>query len=101
MNMRIIFFALALVSIINCQAQSLDIPELQALKEKIADDTYPNIDGIIVEQCDNIIIEEYFNDFNKNSRHDMRSSFKSVTSILAGIAVDQKLISIDDKIIKY
>jgi len=46
-------------------------------------------------------VEEYCNKFKRNSRYDMRSSFKSITSLLAGIAVDKKLITIDDKLIKH
>jgi Beta-lactamase class C and other penicillin binding proteins len=99
--MRILFTAIALILIINCQGQNSNTPQLKELKKRIDDRTYPNIDGIIVEHCDEIIVEEYFNEFDKNRRHDMRSSFKSVTSLLAGIAVDKKLITIDDKLIKY
>lgn len=99
--MRIILLVLTLFSIVNCQGQNSDKPLLKVLKAKIADGTYPRIDGIIVEHCDDIIVEEYFNGFKSDSRHDMRSSFKSITSLLAGIAVDKGLISIDDKLVKY
>lgn len=99
--MKIIFFVSTLFTIINCHGQNFDNPRLIELKERIADRTYPRIDGIIVEHCDKIIVEEYFNEFDKNSRHDMRSSFKSITSLLTGIAVDKGLITIDDKLTKY
>src|SRR5690606_16904291 len=36
-----------------------------------------------------------------NSRHDIRSSFKSITSLLAGIAIDKKLIALDDRLGRF
>lgn len=101
MKLKILFLAITLISILTCQAQKSNIPQLKELKERVTNGTYPNIDGIIVEHCDEIIVEEYFNGFDKQSRHDMRSSFKSVTSLLTGIAVDKKLVAIDDKLVKY
>lgn len=99
--MRIILSCILLLSVFTCRGQSADIPQLQALKEAIADRTYPNIDGVIVEHCDARIVEEYFNGFDKESRHDMRSSFKSVTSLLTGIAVDKGLMTIHDPLSQY
>ncbi|MGB3150225.1 MAG: hypothetical protein WBB27_06135, partial [Maribacter sp.] len=63
--------------------------ELTELKSIIASDTYPKIDGLIISQNDNILFEEYFNGFARESLHDTRSSFKSITSLLAGIAIDK------------
>lgn len=74
---------------------------LEDLKNKINKNAYPNIDAIVVSKNNKIIIEEYFNGFTKDSLHDLRSSFKSITSLLAGIAIDKKLIAIDDKIIRF
>ncbi|TYP94639.1 beta-lactamase [Sphingobacterium allocomposti] len=81
---------------IPCHAQEADTSLFKGLKEKIVDNTYSKVDAVIVEHNGDIILEEYFNGFNKDSVHDIRSSFKSVTSLLAGIAVDQKLIALDD-----
>ena len=99
--MKIIPLALAIVSIISCQGQDVDKSRLKDLKEKIAENIYPNIDGIIVEHGDEVIIEAYFNGFEKDRRHDMRSSFKSITSLLAGIAVDKKLIALGDSLDRF
>ncbi|MEM8894208.1 MAG: serine hydrolase domain-containing protein, partial [Bacteroidota bacterium] len=67
----------------------------------IDDGTYPNIDAIIVQQGDQIIIEDYFNDFDREAMHDTRSSFKSITSLLAGIAIDQGLLKLEDNLGKF
>ena len=49
-----------------------------------------------------IVIEEYFNDYSLNKQHDLRSATKSIRSILLGIALDKGFIgTIDDPISKY
>ena len=49
-----------------------------------------------------IVLEEYFNDLNANTPHDLRSVSKSIRSILLGIALNEGYIeSIDDPISKY
>ncbi len=83
---------------ITSKAQEVDQSLFRELKEKVINNTYPKSDAVIVENNDNIIFEEYFNGFNKDSRHDIRSSFKSITSLLAGIAIDKKLITLDDRL---
>ncbi len=54
---------------ITSKAQEVDQSLFRELKEKVIDNTYPKIDAVIVENNDNIIFEEYFNGFNKDSRH--------------------------------
>ena len=47
-------------------------------------------------------IEEYFKDYNANEPHDLRSTSKSIRSILLGIAIDKRFIdNINDPIYKY
>ena len=49
-----------------------------------------------------IIIEEYLNGNSRDKPHDLRSTSKSIRSILLGIAIDKGFIeSIDDPISKY
>ncbi len=49
-----------------------------------------------------LIFEEYFNGHSPSQRHDLRSTTKSIRSILLGIAIDKGLIgSVDDPISKY
>lgn len=94
---RIFIFLLALAGT-HCQAQTSYLSEL---KEQIRQGVYPNIDGILVVQNGTLLIEEYFNGFHRDSLHDTRSSFKSITSLLAGIAIDQSLLSLDDRLSKF
>lgn len=99
--MKFFLFALATLVFINCRAQLAEMSFLEELKEKVADKTYPKIDAIIVQQGEEIIMEEYFNGFHKDSIHDLRSTFKSITSLLAGIAIDKKLLSLDDTLGRF
>ncbi|MBA4851418.1 serine hydrolase [Emticicia sp. BO119] len=99
--MKNLLLSLCMMVFTNCQAQQVDNLLIKELKDKIADKTYPKIDAIVVKQGDEIIVEEYFNGFRKDTPHDTRSSFKSITSILAGIAIDKKLMSVDDKIGRF
>jgi CubicO group peptidase (beta-lactamase class C family) len=43
--------------------------------------------GLVVIKNNQIVIEEYFNTFWRNSIHDIRSAGKSVTALLLGIAI--------------
>lgn len=99
--MKSILFTILLLSLLSCQAQQVDKSTTTALKEKVADNTYPKIDAIVVEQGDKIIVEQYFNGFTKDSQHDVRSAFKSITSMLAGIAIDKKLMALDDTLGRF
>ena len=85
----------------SCQGQDANKALIKELKEKVADEVYPNIDGILVEQGSSILLETYFNGFERDSLHDTRSSFKSITSLLAGIAIDRKMISLEDPIHRF
>lgn len=99
--MKFIHLSFVIFSFSSCLAQNTNQTQLQELKDRIADNTYPNIEGIIVKHGDSLIVEEYFNGFGKDSLHDTRSSFKSITSLLAGIAIDQGLMSLDDRLERF
>ena len=86
---------------LGCQSQQSNKNKLTELKEAIAADTYPKIDAVIVQKGDKIVVEEYFGKFDKSTLHDTRSAFKSITSILTGIAIDKGFINPGDHILKY
>ncbi|MEO0899684.1 MAG: serine hydrolase [Bacteroidota bacterium] len=98
--MRLLTAFLFLLLFISCQAQTSS-PILEKLKEEIAAETYPKIDGILLEHKGKLIVEEYFRGFGRDSLHDTRSAFKSITSLLAGIAIDQKLLKLDSQLDQF
>ncbi|MEE8289020.1 MAG: serine hydrolase [Nitrosomonadaceae bacterium] len=53
---------------------------------------YTKLDSVLIVRNGKLILESYFNGYERETKHDMRSSFKSVTSALAGIAIDKGLI---------
>ncbi len=58
--------------------------------------------SMLVVKNSELIIEEYFNGHSVDQPHDLRSTTKSIRSILMGIAIDKGFIaSIDDPITKY
>ncbi len=49
-----------------------------------------------------LVLEEYFNDQKANEPHDLRSTSKSIRSLLVGIAIDKGFINdVNDPISKY
>jgi len=53
------------------------------------DDLY----SLLIGKGENLIIENYYNNFAADSLHDVRSVTKSITSILVGIAIDKGYIT--------
>ncbi len=58
--------------------------------------------GFLILKDNQIVLERYFHDSDQNSRFISNSVFKSITSTLFGIALEDGLIaSIDDPVTKY
>lgn len=53
---------------------------------------YPNIDDIVIARDNKIVYEKYYNGQKREDLHDSRSSFKSITALLMGIAIDKGFI---------
>lgn len=66
-------------------------PFKQAIEE-IKSGKYVGIDGMLYYQNGDLVAEHYFNGFNQDSLHQTRSTFKSITGLLAAIAFDKKLL---------
>jgi CubicO group peptidase (beta-lactamase class C family) len=65
---------------------------LDSMTTLVADNSYSDIHSILIAKDGKVMYEQYFNGWNKDSLQDSRSAFKSITSLLTGIAVDQGLI---------
>ena len=64
--------------------------------------SYPNLDGVIITKRGKLIFENYFHGLSKDSLHDTRSSFKSITGILVGIAIDKGFIkNVHEKVYQF
>lgn len=75
---------------------------IRELDEYIKAKQYRLINSVFVWQDGNIVLERYYNGFNKESRNVIRSVVKSILSICTGICLDKGLIkSLDEPIYKY
>lgn len=62
---------------------------------------WPQLNSVVVWHNGEIVLENYYNGYDQNSRHVIRSVGKSITSVGAGIAMDQGLISLEDPICRF
>jgi len=77
-------------------AEGFNTLRLQTELEAIKNGSYPGVDSVIIAKNGRLIAEAYFNGFGRDDLHDMRSASKSITSALAGIAIQQDAFSIED-----
>ena len=61
----------------------------------------PRLHSLIVAQRGTVILEHYFNGRRATTPSNVKSVSKSVIAALVGIAVDRKLLSLDQPIAKY
>ncbi|MDA3917579.1 MAG: hypothetical protein PF690_11480 [Deltaproteobacteria bacterium] len=60
---------------------------------KIRNGDYLNIHGVILVKGGKLILEKYYHGFDRNKFHEIRSSTKSIGSILTGLAIDHGYLS--------
>ncbi len=58
------------------------------LNTETTDYTTPYIQGLLIARHGKLVLEEYFNGFDKDRPHDTRSAGKTFASVLVGIAID-------------
>ena len=62
---------------------------------------HPQVNSILVWEDGKLSAELYYNGFDRESRHPIRSVCKSILSLATGIAMDEGLLNLDDPIAKY
>lgn len=67
--------------------EKINREKIRILNQKIAENSFREITGIVVIKNDKLLLEEYFNGYNRDSLNDTRSVGKSISSALMGIAV--------------
>lgn len=82
-------------------AEGLDTAQLSSIFEAIRDGRYTGIDSMVVVRNQRIVAEGYFNGFDRDTVHELRSSGKSFISTLVGIAIDQGLLGLDDPLSQH
>jgi CubicO group peptidase (beta-lactamase class C family) len=80
----------------------VDPAALDALYGETEKEQHHDLKGIVILRNGVLVSEHYFNGDSSTTLHDIRSATKSVTSLLMGIAIDEKIIrSVDDPISLY
>jgi CubicO group peptidase (beta-lactamase class C family) len=81
-----------------CCFRLLAQDNLTAMTTAIRQNEYSGIHSILITKGGKLVYGQYFNGFTPDSLHDTRSAFKSVTSLLLGIAIDQGFLKdVDEK----
>ena len=73
------------------KAEGVDPKKINELMGNILKADIKNIHSILLVKNGKLIFEEYFYGYNRDTKHIIYSASKSVTSILIGIAMDQKV----------
>lgn len=77
-------------------------PTLSSVLSQWDNDEHPDLKAVIVLRNGQLVAERYYNGEKPSSLHDVRSAGKSITSLLMGVAFDQKRVSsLDDPVERY
>ncbi len=74
--------------------------KIRLLNQKIAENRFREITGIVVIKDEKLLLEEYFNGFGRDSLNDTRSVGKSFASALMGIAIKDGYIKNENQTLK-
>ncbi len=70
--------------------------------EAIQQGYFTNIHSVLLIKNEKLVLEEYFNGYDREKLHPLRSATKSIGSVLVGIAIDQGYFSgVNDHIFNY
>lgn len=95
-------FVMTAFSTVIAQDGQQQVLSVQSVLEKFEDDEHNDLQSVIVIQNNELVGEKYYNGSESRTLVDIRSAGKSITSLLFGIAVDQKFIeSLEDPVEKY
>jgi len=80
----------------------VDPAKINDLMLNLLNEKYKNIHSVLLVKNGKLILEEYFHGYHRNKIHPIQSDTKSITSILIGIAIDQRIISnLDKKVYEF
>jgi CubicO group peptidase (beta-lactamase class C family) len=77
----------------SAESVGLDPAPLEAATNEIGGGAFGRVDSMLVVRQGRLVHEAYFNGFDRDRLHDLRSATKSMTSALVGIAIDQGLLT--------
>lgn len=104
--MKIIFYLLFLTALLsppNIRSKNIQnlntVSNIEKAHQAIQSNQYTGIDALLVYQKGKLLSENYYGDFSASKLHRTHSTFKSITSLITLIAVEQKLLSLDEPVL--
>lgn len=86
----------------NIDAFGIDRNELSRMINDVQAKKLVNTHSILITKENKLVFETYFDGFNANIPHDLRSASKSISSAIIGIAIDDNIIeSVDEKLYDF
>lgn len=97
------FYILLLLNTFNITGQTeYKDSILREMTDSISSNHYPGVHSVLISRDQQLVYEQYFNGYRRDSLHDSRSSFKSITSLLVGIAIDKGFIkNVNQKVYEF
>jgi CubicO group peptidase (beta-lactamase class C family) len=84
------------------EKHNLDKSVFDRINQDICNGKYGNIHSLLVIVNNDLVIEQYYNDWKRAQLHFLVSNTKSFNSILIGIAIEQgKISGVNQKILSY
>lgn len=80
--------------------EKIDQEKIRLLNQKIAENRFREITGIVMVKNEKLLLEEYFNGYGRDSLNDTRSVGKSFSSALMGIAIKDGYIKNENQTLK-
>ena len=81
---------------------ALDEDILASLLKRLQTNTIRNLHSLLILRHDRLVVEEYFNNSNRNDVHTLQSVTKSITSLLIGAAIQRRnLRGADEPIVNF
>ncbi|MPS74065.1 MAG: class C beta-lactamase-related serine hydrolase [Chryseobacterium sp.] len=80
--------------------EKINQEKIRLLNQKIAENRFREITGIVMIKYGKLLLEEYFNGYNRDSLNDTRSVGKSFSSALMGIAIKEGYIKNENQTLK-
>ncbi|HVG15131.1 MAG TPA: serine hydrolase, partial [Chitinophagaceae bacterium] len=74
--------------------------KVKELKAKELEDVFKDVTSVVVLKNGAILMEEYFNNANRNTLHDVRSVGKTFASTMTGIAIHEGLLKSEEQTLK-
>ena len=84
------------------EANAVQSNFLTEMDAKISKGDYERITSVLVAKDGKLLFEKYYNNNNRDSKHNVRSGTKTIATLLTGLAIDNGYIASEqDKIFTY